>query len=125
MVGERAIAESAARRYTRMPHDSMTMRDEFAEFLERLSCGPIGAIEWNRFVVAHYPDAVMETIRVNVVRLMMCKSQCSYTFTEAERDQLQYWSQILKDRAAAEQYLAAITEHAPASTSPKIAGERR
>ena len=43
--------------------DISTQRADFADFLKRVAAGSVGVIEWQRFIVTHYHDELLETIR--------------------------------------------------------------
>jgi hypothetical protein len=49
--------------------ETITYRNDFASFLDRLASGDSPPADWQQFVVAHYPDEFLEEIRRNVVRL--------------------------------------------------------
>jgi hypothetical protein len=79
-------------------------RLQFADFLDRLADGPVGAEEWLSFVVTHYPDEFLEEIRRQCVRLA-----CGYgdrdqrPDTPAGREVLRLWAGQLRASRAARQ----------------------
>ena len=52
-----------------MKPETITSRNEFASFLDRLASGDSSGNDWQQFAVTHYPDEFLEEIRRNVVRL--------------------------------------------------------
>jgi hypothetical protein len=70
-------------------------RIAFAGFLRRLAAGRVKAIEWNRFVIQHYPDPELEEIRRSLVRLGIAKNG-GMQWSESEVASLQHWYHILR-----------------------------
>lgn len=54
-----------------MKTETITYRNEFASFLDRLASGDSSDSDWQQNAVAHYPDEFLEEIRRNVVRLYL------------------------------------------------------
>lgn len=69
-------------------------RAAFADFLDRLAEGRTDALEWNRYIVAHYADPFLEEMRRCTVRLML--NQLRYHGdTEPGREALRCWAMAL------------------------------
>lgn len=69
-------------------------RNEFAAFLRRLAGGKVGAIEWNRFVVRHYDDELLEEVRCELGRLVIAQ-EGGKEWSDSELAALQHWSRQL------------------------------
>lgn len=52
-------------------------RQDFADFLARVTTGKVKVEDWNRFAVTHYADSVLEELRRELVRECLERSQCS------------------------------------------------
>jgi hypothetical protein len=70
-------------------------RTAFAEFLRRLAAGAVGAIEWERFVVNHYHDELLEDIRRRTVKLSIDRDG-GKEWSESEVAAFQHWSRLLR-----------------------------
>lgn len=70
-------------------------RECFATFIGRLIAGTVGDIEWQRFVVMHYHDTVLEDVRRNVAQLAIDRGG-SVQWSDAEIAKLNDWSSLLK-----------------------------
>jgi len=73
-----------------------TLRLKFADFLDRLANdNRVSTIEWQRLVVAHYPDEFLEEIRRCTVRLMQDRLPY-HSNTEPAREALRCWAMALR-----------------------------
>jgi len=70
-------------------------RIEFADFLKRVAAGTTKPLEWNRFVVTHYPDDFLEEIRCRAVRLSIGR-EGGKEWSDSEYAALQQWSRGLR-----------------------------
>jgi hypothetical protein len=73
---------------------AMNDRLEFAAFLRRVAAHDFGTIEWNRFVVRHYHDALLEDIRRKLVKLSNDR-EGGKEWSDSELAALQQWSRDL------------------------------
>jgi hypothetical protein len=69
-------------------------RREFAEFLRDFAAGSSSNVDWQRFVVTHYPDEQLEDIRRSLVRLAI-DQQGSKQLSDEDRKRLQSWACLL------------------------------
>jgi len=74
---------------------NVQQRLAFADFLCRIVEGNVQAIEWNTFVVTHYPDEFLEAIRVRLVRLSIDRGG-GKKWSESEIATLQQWARELR-----------------------------
>lgn len=84
-------------------HQQVVMlRLKFADFLERLADdNHVSTIEWQRLVVAHYPDEFLEEIRRCTVRLM--QDQLPYqSNTDPAREALRCWAIAIRSSCLAD-----------------------
>jgi hypothetical protein len=70
-------------------------RTAFAEFLRRLATGTAEAIEWERFVVTHYHDELLEDIRRRTAKLSIDRDG-SKEWSDSEVAALQHWYRQLR-----------------------------
>ena len=80
------------------------LRARFADFLERLAAGTATLAHWNAFEVEHYQDALVEQIRVDVVRLFEVWTEEFSLQRGTEpyhRSRLLAWAQSLRTGAGA------------------------
>jgi hypothetical protein len=68
-------------------------RKLLASFIEYAVKGVVTNIEWDRFIVTHYPDSVMEHARCECARMIIAARGASNLST-ADRD---YLYQLAKD----------------------------
>jgi hypothetical protein len=73
-------------------------RSNFADFLKRLAAGTVGSIEWQRYLVTHYPDELMESIRARTVRLAIERNG-GVQWSDSEISALQHRSRELRGRS--------------------------
>ena len=72
-------------------------REQFADFLDRLADAPVDDDEWSSFVIFHYSDDVLESVRRDCVRLA-----CGYGFREsgpgtpAGQELMRSWARLLR-----------------------------
>lgn len=80
----------------------LAWRQTFADFVSRLAAGTEREGEWFRFVVTHYPDEEVETIRRELVRLSIRRNPTgSIDHWQAEdRTQMLRWAEQLGHSAA-------------------------
>lgn len=77
------------------PIDNEITRESFAKFLSRVAAGKVGAIEWNRFAVMHYPDELIEDTRRSLVKLSLGR-EGGVQWSDSEIAAIQHWSRLLK-----------------------------
>ncbi len=76
--------------------DTITkLYDEFADFLQRVAGGNVRPLEWNRFIVTHYPDELLESTRQKVVRLSIHRGG-GKEWSDSELEMLKHWSRELR-----------------------------
>jgi hypothetical protein len=75
--------------------DTTPQRLAFAEFLRRLAAGRAKPIEWSRFILVHYPDDGLESIRREIVRLAIGRDG-GVQWSDSECAALQHWSRELR-----------------------------
>jgi hypothetical protein len=78
--------------------DISTQRADFADFLRRVAAGGVGAIEWQRFIVTHYHDQLLENVRLQVAKLSMDRDG-GKEWSNSELASLQHWSRQLRGTA--------------------------
>jgi hypothetical protein len=78
--------------------DISRQRAEFADFLRRVAAGDEGAIEWQRFIVTHYQDELLENIRRQMVKLSIDRDG-GKEWSDSELASLQHWSRQLRGAA--------------------------
>jgi hypothetical protein len=49
----------------------LSRRVQLANFLERLVTSGVSSEDWQQYLVTHYPDFIMENVRIYVVRLTL------------------------------------------------------
>ncbi len=79
----------------------MRMNDHriaFAKFLRRLVSEQINTIEWQKFIVTHYHDEMLEQIRRNVAKLSIDRDG-GIQWSDSEIEKLQHWSRVLQGEA--------------------------
>ena len=75
--------------------DISTQRADFADFLRRVAAGSVGVIEWQRFIVTHYHDELLETIRRQTAKLSIDRDG-GKEWSDSELASLQHWSRQLR-----------------------------
>jgi hypothetical protein len=71
----------------------------FADFLERLSLGRSTDAHWDAFLIEHYPDVTLETIRSQCVG-MLYRLGPQESPSQEHKAQLLEWAQVLRSSAA-------------------------
>ena len=77
-------------------------RKLLASFIEYAVKGVVTNIEWDRFIITHYPDSVMEHARVECVRILQAAPGASKLST-ADRDYLNQLAKDLRSVSSADQ----------------------
>jgi hypothetical protein len=67
------------------------LRKDFVDLLDKLQESPISKDEWFHWMVNHYPDAEMETVRREIVRL----SIEGILYTETGKIKIAEWQETL------------------------------
>jgi hypothetical protein len=81
---------------TFVPMDSIS-RVEFADFLKRLATSVVTGKEWEKYIVRHYHDPLLERVRADTVRLAI--GRCGgKEWSDSEFASLQHWSRELRTR---------------------------
>ena len=75
--------------------DISQQRTDFADFLRRVAAGRVGTIEWQRFIVTHYPDELLESIRRQTAKLSIDRDG-GKEWSDSELASLQQWSRQLR-----------------------------
>ena len=81
-----------------LPTENDFSRAGFAEFIRRLAANKVGAIEWQRFIVEHYRDELLETARRSNSRLEQGRDGGNW-WSDSEIAVMQHWSRRLKDES--------------------------
>ena len=78
----------------------MDSRLQFADFLRKLRTTepyrPFSSIEWQRHIVRHYADPLLEDIRRSVVRMYHDQDGVK-ELSPSEWDALEFWEKRLRD----------------------------
>jgi hypothetical protein len=72
-----------------------SLREDFATFLTALAAGHLDKENWSRFVIEHYHDTLLESVRVRLVRLEIEPENPS-TFPGVHAEQLRAWADELR-----------------------------
>lgn len=75
--------------------DISKQRVDFADFLSRVAAGRVGTIEWQRFIVTHYRDELLESIRRQAAKLSIDRDG-GKEWSDSEFAALQQWSRQLR-----------------------------
>lgn len=68
------------------------MRNDFAQFLERLAAGNEFPSDWNHFAVGHHADDLVESIRRQLVRLAIERDPLGLpVWLDVDREQFLKW----------------------------------
>jgi hypothetical protein len=77
-----------------LPIKNDCTREGFAEFLRRLAANKVGEIEWQRFMVTHYHDELIEAARVAIVQRSIERDP-GMQWSESDLAAMQHWSHRL------------------------------
>jgi hypothetical protein len=72
-----------------------SLRADFAIFLTELAAGHLDKEKWSRFVIEHYHDTLLESVRVRLGRLAI-EPESPSTFPVAHAEQLRAWADELR-----------------------------
>ena len=86
-----------------MDGTTLANRTKFADFLDRLSLGRSSDHDWQRYIVAHYPDSFLEEMRRCVVRLFHDQLPV-HSRTDAANEVLKSWAMAVRATAVGSNY---------------------
>ena len=79
-----------------LPMENDRTREGFADFLRRLAANKVSGIEWERFIVEHYVDEMIEAARVAISRRIHERGGFDLQWSESDIAAMQHWSRKLR-----------------------------